>query len=283
MNDSLKKFLERLKNDWKPELTKQYKVFPIIKNGKRRIISQPINELNTKLTELYINIFSKYVFRKIISCSKRRGLIYHIKPHTHKDYVITLDIKDCFPSTRFSIIKESLRKAFELNSNESQLLSLLVTRKNSLPQGSVTSTFICNLCLENILQEVSEKADQLGVNITVYVDDIAISGPVQESIDIFNDVISTLRKNGYRTKKIKKYFKNQLQIINGIVVNDKPRPNENFLKGIDLSYSELISNLPIIDFKELNKLKGKISFCKSVSKKLGNEWEMKVKKSFKNI
>ncbi len=276
MNKELKIFLIQLKKDWKQELTKQYKIFPITKNGKRRIIAQPIGELKNKLNEVYKGIFSKYIFFKIISCSKKRGLVHHVRPHVNKKYVITLDISNCFPSTRFTLVKASLKKAYGLSSAESNLLASLVTRKNRLPQGSITSTFICNLCLENLLKEVTLNAEQIGVSITVYVDDIAISGPVNESLKIFNEIVSILRENRYRTKKIKKYFREDIQLINGIVVNKKPLPSEEFLQELESIYSELKTNLPVIDYMQLLKLKGKVSFCKYISKDLGLEWEKRL-------
>jgi len=150
--------------------------------------------------------------------------------HVGKGVIISLDIKDFFPSVRQSVIKRFFNEEIGYNYPVSSLLAALVTYKNFVPQGAPTSGAIANIIADytfdrKILSDL-RLLDE-GWTYTRYSDDIDISHPEEQPVEVVEEIISSvgnhLRRSGFQLNeektKLEPYWKQQRVL--GMVVNEK--------------------------------------------------------------
>jgi RNA-directed DNA polymerase len=195
----------------------KYHIYKIKKpNGKFRIIHAPQGELKVK---------QKLLAKKLNAIYEPPSCVYGYvngrsaadlaKCHLRKDWVITIDIKDFFPS-----IKSKMLSTVGLTEEEIET----ATYKGKCVQGSACSPVISNMILETTDKQMSAMLGGLhDVTYTRYSDDIQLSGmgkPKWKYIQLIKNVLAI---DGFKIneEKIKFMFKNQRQEVLGICVNDK--------------------------------------------------------------
>jgi RNA-directed DNA polymerase len=152
--------------------------------------------------------------------------------HVGKKTVISLDIKDFFPSIKQYMVKELFIKiGFDLI--PAVVLSEICTYKSYVPQGSLTAPKISNLIAAGTFgPEVKKFCEENDITLTIYADDLTMSFTKDfESNEIRNAfssrVISTIseivKKYGFfiNRQKTKIMGRNTRQWVCGAVVNDK--------------------------------------------------------------
>lgn len=115
------------------------------------------------------------------------GHIGAIKKHIDSDWFMTADIKDFFYQINQSKITRSLNKLFHNydKSREIAKLSTVLSVFNGrkiwhIPYGFPQSSIISSVCLKtSFLGAFLEKLEKQGYVISVYVDDIIISGKIE--------------------------------------------------------------------------------------------------------
>ena len=233
---------------------------------KKRLIEKTLSDLKrlqknikNKLLELYS--LPKTIFGGV----KERGLLDNAKLHTNKPIVVTIDIKNCFPSTSHKQVFSIFREYYKCSTEVSSLLTRLTTYRGHVPQGVPTSTYLVHMALLSLHDELKIYCEKNGLALSFWVDDITFSG---ESADKHvGSVIKTVMKYGYsvRRKKIKVMRSNHPQIVAGILVNKKPNlPKEKrkaYAKTAQMSRSQT----------ELKKTSdGQIAHAGYINKKLGD-------------
>lgn len=95
--------------------------------------------------------------------------------HVGKDVVISLDIKDFFPSIKQFMV-EALCVSMGIEGTAAVVLSELCTYKSYVPQGSLTAPKISNLIAAGTFGPPIEKfCNDRGISLTIYADDITMS------------------------------------------------------------------------------------------------------------
>lgn len=98
------------------------------------------------------------------------------KIHVGKKMVISLDIKDFFPSITQKMIQTMLAKEGIAEGPAARTISELCTYKWYLPQGGITSPKISNLIVKNTFgNRALEYCNENGLDLTVYADDLTMS------------------------------------------------------------------------------------------------------------
>lgn len=157
------------------------------------------------------------------------------RQHCNAAYVGSIDIRDFFGSvTKGSV--ESLLTKNGLPGSAVKLISRLVTKDGSLPQGAPTSPLLSNAILYNFDEYVSMQCKRSKLTYSRYADDIVISGEKRELVRkmmVHSDEI--LRKDyGLQVNKDKTRLvsKNAQQRVTGIVINEKFLPPRTFRRKI---------------------------------------------------
>lgn len=142
--------------------------------------------------------------------------------HVGKPVVLSLDIKNFYPSVRFNRVYD-LYVNLGCSPDVARVLTRLTTFDGHLAQGFPSSPAIANLILAaDVVPRLSKLCSNQGLAFTLYQDDLTISGG--HRIPAFVDVLCRIfRQAGYRINrgKIKVADRGTRQEVTGLVVNAK--------------------------------------------------------------
>jgi len=197
-----------------------------------------------------------------------KSIIENAKVHIGKEAIGVIDIKDCFPSTSNILIHEVWRSNFGCGREIAQILTKLTTFQHRLPQGAPTSSLLCNFALLPVFEEITNYANSNSLNVTIFVDDITISGNKINVVNAIQPIIAVLRKHEYsvRKKKVRILTSGYSQKVTSVTVNSKLSVNRKqiqFIRELILETAKLKGYIPL---STRNHIKGKISFAKQLSK-----------------
>ncbi len=107
---------------------------------------------------------------------KRRSFVHNAKAHAGSRVVRTLDIKKYFPSTSSKRVFWFWHKRMKCASNIAGILTALSCWNGHLPTGSPLSPILSFYAHMDIWENIATIAKAAGCKITVYIDDVTISG-----------------------------------------------------------------------------------------------------------
>jgi len=192
--------------------------------GYRKIIS-PNRQLNSWLKKANTQLYKLCLPWPDIMHGgiKKRSYVTFAQPHVGKQHVITVDIRKCFDNIRDYKVAEVLAAELQISEDVAAILAKLLCYKRVLPQGYATSNLICNLVLRERMNKINLDLSSMGYTVTNYVDDIAISGNIENPHEVINSVATELSRCGLAINKlkVKVYPANKPQTICGLTVNKK--------------------------------------------------------------
>lgn len=256
-----------------------YRHFTIKKpNGKIREIYEPLPDLKFVQHWILKNILEKCpvsIYAKAFV--KGRTLKHNARFHKAQPVVVTMDIKDFFPSIRifdvFSIYKE-----MGYWDNVAWFLAHLCCHKKILPQGAPTSPYLSNIRLLRLDEAIVRYTSKQKIRYTRYADDLTFSGDLNP-----HKVISKISKLVYaegfqiNSQKTRVANQNARQEVTGIVVNSHMQVSKEQRKNIRqqvyyITKYGLDSHLAYIGETRqnyINHLIGQINFALFVNPKDG--------------
>ena len=253
-----------------------YQPFDIHKKGtdKWRHIDNPQHPLKTLQKRILKNILNRNIRRLpdgMTGGISGRSIVENAKIHIGKECIGVIDIKNCFPSTNYHQINQVWIDHFGCGYKTANLLTKLTTFQHRLPQGAPTSPLLCNFALAPVFGEIKAVADSAGLDITIFIDYITVSGSKKSITDSIEPIIKILVKHGYavRKRKVKVITSNYSQKVTGIPVNRKLSIGRGHIQQIRNLILETASLKGYIPSNDYCKIQGKISFAKSVSKTQG--------------
>jgi len=236
-----------------------------IGSGKWRHIDNPSPNLKRIQRKINKRILSQLEFPDTMFGGVRgRTVLQNATAHLGQPLVVTLDLKDCFPSITDRQVFDSLRNRGGCSTDIASVLTKLTTYQKRIPQGAPTSLTLANLCLISLSTKLSEIAESFDLKISLFVDDIALSGA--RALDAMEDCIRAIHSFGHSVaqKKIHRMPASTRQTVTGLVVNR--------VISIPLEKREDIRNLildtahqPLIPDHILRSIAGKIRYVTSVS------------------
>lgn len=213
-----------------------YKVFYIPKKaGGYRKIEAPKDELYKIQKWIKINILDKInISENAKGFKKNTSILENAKQHVAKEVVINIDLRDFFPSIKYSnIFKFYIYIGY--TKEVSHLLTQLCTNaRNVLPQGAPTSPGLSNIVCLKLDKRLSELAKKAGGSYTRYADDITFSGN-KNIIGIVSLAKKIIQEEGYEIndKKFRIRYSNQAQIVTGLTVNKKINVSKKLIKELE--------------------------------------------------
>jgi RNA-directed DNA polymerase len=204
--------------------------------------------------------------------------------HVGKSVVISLDLKDFFPSIKQYHLNQIFRH-LGFGEKPAQTLSELCTYKSFVPQGALTSPKVSNIVTAFTFGPiVKQYCDTKGYTLSIYADDLVISSNTPLEPVAIKELIRTvsIAAGGYGFKlnkdKIKVMYPNQRQYVCGAVVNRKvnlKRSDRNTLRaivynsgknGVDAEAAK--NNLTPSQF--ISKIAGKLNWFSQLNPVSGN-------------
>lgn len=203
--------------------TSFYRIFAIPKkNGKQRIIAEPLPSLKEIQNWILTNILHKSKPSRFCKAYiKGASIRSNAKFHRNKAVVLGIDIENYFPNIKIDRV-QSFFSEIGYNDEVATILSELCCLENCLPQGAPTSPMLSNLVTSIIDEQIYSLVRPLRIGYSRYADDLTFSGNFEVGM-IVNKVRGILREFGFEVNnnKIRSQKRHQRQFVTGIVVNNK--------------------------------------------------------------
>lgn len=196
--DDLKQLAESAKSYYKPfELVPKLRPFAKKPPKKPRPIDNPTGKLK-KIQERINKALLEPILlpEHVFGAVKHRSIIGNAQRHQGASVLVTLDIRQCFPSLTNAHIYSVWANVLGCSPSVASLLTKLTTFKRHLPQGAPTSPALANIFIWSADGPIREKCAELGVEYSTWIDDLAFSGDHARSI--IQIAVEVLRVNGLR-------------------------------------------------------------------------------------
>ena len=261
-----------------------YKPFDMrrIGDSKWRHIDNPQGELKNIQRQIQRNILSTcHLPHTILGGVSGFTIKDNLEIHLAQPNLIRLDLRNCYPNTSHHKIYRVYKENLGCSKQIASLLTKLTTFQRRTPQGAHTSTTLVNLTLVPMHNELQKLAAELDLKITVWVDDIAISG--KKAFDAIGPAIAIIKKHGYsvRRKKIELMRNSSRQTLTGGVLNRKISAGRR--GRIEEIRQRIRSSGPNISMHELQSIKGSINFVKWLCPEQGAMLKREAKKHLPQV
>lgn len=190
------------------------------KNGGFRKIEEPLPDLKYVQNWILKNILEKQSVSDYAKAFvKGRSIKHNARFHRSQKVVVTVDIKDFFPSIKIKDVTNIFLK-MGYNLNLACFLAHLCCLNGTLPQGAPTSPYISNLRMMPIDNKMVKITKPDSIRYTRYADDMTFSGDFNPH-NLIKSVSETVFEAGFQlnSKKTRVARSCARQEVTGIVVN----------------------------------------------------------------
>jgi RNA-directed DNA polymerase len=184
--------------------------------SKLRPIDNPLKELSWVQKRIYRRLLKPICFPEhIFGAVPKRSVRDNAERHLDATLLVTLDIRQCFPSITNVQVYQVWRKLLGCSTPVARLLTRLTTFQRRLPQGAATSPLLANLFIWMIDQPLRKACADLDVAYSTWIDDLAFSG--ERARDLIQEATSVLGAHGLRLsrKKIRIMGPRAIKLLTG--------------------------------------------------------------------
>lgn len=260
--------VQSLKNlAYNPDL---YSEFYLTKSdGGSRPINAPsarLKSVQSRLTYLLQSIATPdYLYAPAL----RRSYVDNAACHLGSATIQAFDIVNYFPSCKENRVIWFFHRRMKCSPDVAAILRGIVTHKGSLPQGSPCSPILAYLCYQDMWNEIYEIAKQYNCRMSLYVDDLTISG---ESVPrrLAWEVETILHRHGHKSNQGKKHRRYMRPMeVTGVIV-DRDRlivPNRQHKRLVEVRSELKKSTCPDEQRRLKQQLRGRLAQFGQVAKK----------------
>lgn len=172
------------------------------KSGGVRKISAPngpLKAVQSRIADLLRRVTPPdYLFAPVPGRTYADNAAFHVGARS----IRLLDIEDFFPSCTAKKAVWFFRTRMECSQDVAAILANIVTFKGALPQGSPCSPILAYLCYVDMWEEIAKVVEDSRCKLTVYADDLTISGQSVPEAQIWQ-IKKTLFRHGHRYARSK--------------------------------------------------------------------------------
>ena len=205
----------------------------LLRNGKTKVrdIQEPRGALRP-IYERVQTLLSRIEPPDFLFCPvKRRSYVSNAARHAGARHVRTLDLKAYFPSTPQHRVFWFFRKVMQCEPDVSAILAKLLTINGCLATGSTVSPILSFFAFYDMWHSIAEKVESHGCKLSVYIDDITISGDNVCDLLIW-EVQKEICSRGLRYHKERDFRRGTAEITGVLVKGGKLSiPNRQHLKA----------------------------------------------------
>ncbi len=211
-----------------------YRVFSIPKrSGGERTIQEPLPSLKEIQRWILEEILDNYpVSRYAKAYVRNRSIRENARFHISQRIVLTIDLKDFFPSLHIKRVSSAFLK-MGYSKPVATLLSNLCCLDGELPQGAPTSPALSNILMSNVDRRISAFARLKGIRYTRYADDMTFSGDFEPGmlVKFVRSVLESLKlRINYNKLRVRR--PGQRQEVTGVIVNQKLQAPKEMRKAL---------------------------------------------------
>lgn len=202
-------------------------------NANSREIQQPINWLG-QVHKRIGDLFSRIEVPEYVYSQKGRSYVDNARQHTGNVPLGKTDISKFYPSITRQMVWRMFSEDFKCAHDIADILAdICCYQQKHLPTGSALSGRVAFFAARKMFDEIYEKSIMTGNKMTLYVDDVTLSGRgVTKSF--LCQVRKTVRRHGLKTKsaKTKTFSAYTAKTVTGVVVvgNEVRLPNSRHKK-----------------------------------------------------
>jgi hypothetical protein len=190
------------------------------KNGGTREILAPRHDLKRiqkRISELLMRVKAPDF---LMSPVRGRSNIDNAQAHRNAASHRLLDIEDFYPNCSAAKVAWFFGSVMKCPPDVVKTLTWLTTWKGALPQGSPASPILAYFAYRDMWHEIDAHVRGVGNRLTVYVDDLTVSGDVVRSETIWT-IKQILYRHGHRTKDAKEEARHGTPVtVTGVVLRD---------------------------------------------------------------
>ncbi len=150
---------------------------------------------------------------------KKRSYVDNAAMHRGAKAFCLLDIEDFFPSCADKKVFWFFNSRLKCARHVAALLTNLATSQGHLPQGSPCSPILAYLSYTDMWDEVAKIAKDSNCSLSIYADDITISGSIVLSKDVWK-IKKTLFRHGHQySRKKERHIINKAADITGVIIS----------------------------------------------------------------
>lgn len=186
-------------------------------NGNNK---QGLYKIHKRLSFLLSSIQTKeYLFSGTKGKSCPDNARYHLE--NSNNYIVKLDLKGFFPSVTFDSILKFFEKDLKCSTSVAKSLAKILTFKDYLPTGSPVSMVMAYYANKRMFDEIDQVVIDYGCKMSLWVDDIIISG--DKAVKVSWEARKIITKHGlsYNKKKFKIYQPSDNKEITGVIITAK--------------------------------------------------------------
>ena len=191
-------------------------------SGGLRLISAPrdgLKEVQKRIADLLQRIKPPdYLLAPVAGRSYVDNAAYHKGAKSIRQ----LDIEEFFPNCTANKVIWFFRKQMECSPDVAAILRGIVTRRGVLPQGSPCSPILAYLSYVDMWEKIEQLVNKNDCRISVYIDNLTISGNVVPEKLIWN-IKKTLQRHGHnhKVKKERSRFMKPAEITGVVLSGDR--------------------------------------------------------------
>ena len=192
---------------------------------------------------------------------KGRSYVENAAHHKEAKAFWLLDVADYFPSCSANNVARFFRRELECSRDVTAILVHLATLGAVLPQGSPCSPILAYFSNSHVWLSVEKLVKAQGCKLSVYADDITISGDVVPKALIW-EIKKLIFSNGLRLKDSKEVSLIDAPAdITGVIVKDGAThlPNRQLMRLAELKKQRAQTKNPKLRGRLENQIAGRIS------------------------
>lgn len=204
-----------------------------------RHIDNPTGSLKLLQTRIQRRILRPYALTTkmpdyLVGGMPGRSIVHNARPHTNKPCVIGMDLTKCFDHINEQMVYDVFFNCLNFGRSAAAVSTKLTTFQGRLPQGSSASSILCALALREMAREIDEYCRAHGLQFTMYVDDITISGAYEKATAAIGPIIDICRKYNMHVNKAKTEImrSNYPQRVTGHSVNSRVGISNQYIANV---------------------------------------------------
>lgn len=204
------------------------------KNGGVRELQVPDALLGTIQKNIVRHVLCDLPVSDRATAYKRKsGVVENARPHVGAEQILKLDIRHFFESISFPLVYQYAFPAEYFPPAIRTMLTTFCCYKDYLPQGAPSSPAVSNLVMRAFDEYMGSWCRERQIQYTRYCDDMTFSGIFDKKV-LKNKVRGYLLAMGFELneKKTKMLYKQQRQIVTGIVVNETLQVSRAYRKQL---------------------------------------------------
>jgi hypothetical protein len=212
--------------------TGNYRLFSIInEKGKTRPIQWPKRRLQGVHARIHKLLSRVAVPKYLHSAVRGKSYVSNAAAHDPKMPTIKIDVKKFFPSVSRVVIFNFFAGPLKCRRDVAGLLADILTFDAHLATGSAASPIIAYYSFKPMFDEIAQFAESLGLTMTCYVDDMALSGP-RANKGVLYAIKGIIARHGLKSHKAHAFAGSQPKVVTGVCnTTAGPRvPNKLHLK-----------------------------------------------------